>query len=248
MKFSLLFLMLAVSCQICAFQSGETLIYDIKYGVITAGESVMSIEEFAYKDSIETYRILSVAKTNSFFDKVFKVRDTIESIWRKSDLQALRFTKKLQEGTYRQHRIHFYYPEQNFTIYTKFGKKGSSEKRMEIPPGTQDILSAFYYFRGLEFEVGDTLVVNVTADGRNYPAKIVIHGTEKIDTIFGKIECFVTEPLLEGEAIFKQSGEIYIWVTNDEYRIPIMLSSKVIFGSFRAILKDARNVPYKILN
>lgn len=250
MKKLLIPLILFFVWNVHAFQPGETLIYDIKYGVITAGESTLSIEEFAYKDSIETYRILSVAKTNSFFDNVFKVRDTIESIWRKQDKQTLRFTKKLREGGYRQHRIHFYYPEQGFTIYTKIGlkTKESKEKRMDIPAGTQDILSAFYYFRQMDFAVGDTLQVNVTADGRNYPAKIVIRKLEKIDTIFGKKECFVTEPLLEGEAIFKQTGEILIWVTNDEYRIPIMLSSKIIFGSFRAILKDAKNVPFKIIN
>ncbi|HPR17699.1 MAG TPA: DUF3108 domain-containing protein, partial [Candidatus Cloacimonadota bacterium] len=133
-----------------------------------------------------------------------------------------------------------------FTIYTKFGKKGTKEKRMDIPPYTQDIFSAFYYYRLQEFGVGDTLVINVTADGRNYPARVVAHRLETIDTIFGEKECIVVEPILEGEAIFKQTGEIYIWLTNDEDKIPVLLSSKIIFGHFKAILTEAENVPYKI--
>jgi Protein of unknown function (DUF3108) len=246
-NFAILILLISI-CELTAFQIGESLTYDIKYGVITAGESTLSVEEFVYKDSIETYRILSIAKTNSFFDRVYKVRDTIESIWRKRDLQTLRFTKKLKEGNYRQHRIHLYYPEQGFTIYTKIGKKKTKEKRMDIPPGTQDILSAFYYLRQQEFTVGDTLVVNVTADGRNYPAKIIARKLQTIETIFGYKECIVTEPILEGDAIFKQTGKILIWITNDEYKIPVKLSSKIIFGSFKAILKNAKNVPYKVIN
>ena len=231
-----------------AFQNGETLIYDIKYGIITAGESTLTLKETTYWDTVACYQILSKASTNSFFDKVYKVRDEIESIWRIRDLQTLRFTKKLREGNYRQHRIHFYYPEQGFTIYTRIGKNKTKEDRMDIPPFTQDILSSFYYLRQQEFTVGDTVVVNVTADGRNYPAKIIARKLEKIDTIFGEKECIVAEPILEGEAIFKQTGEIYIWITNDEYKIPVKLSSKIIFGSFNAILKNAKNVPYKIID
>ncbi|RLC48192.1 MAG: hypothetical protein DRI23_10650 [Candidatus Cloacimonadota bacterium] len=243
------FILLVLVWNLTAFQNNETLIYDIKYGMITAGESSLSIEESTYKDSIDIYRILSIAKTNSFFDNVFKVRDKIESIWRKDDMQSLRFTKKLKEGKYRQHRIHFYYPEQGFTIYTKFGRKTkkAKEKRMEIQPFTQDILSAFYYFRYQDFAVGDTVTVNVTADGRSYRAKIIGRKLVTIETIFGNKECIVAEPIIDGEAIFKQTGKILIWVTNDEYKIPVKLSSKIVFGSFKAILKDAKNVPYKIV-
>ncbi|HQO18189.1 MAG TPA: DUF3108 domain-containing protein, partial [Candidatus Cloacimonas sp.] len=60
------------------------------------------------------------------------------------------------------------------------------------------------------------------------------------------IECLVIEPKLKGEAIFKQSGRILIWVTNDEYKIPVRLESKITIGSFVAILKSAQQVPYKI--
>jgi Protein of unknown function (DUF3108) len=249
MKSFIVLLIILFCWNLTAFQNGETLTYDIKYGMITAGESTLSIEESSYKDSIETYRILSVAKTNSFFDNVFKVRDEIESIWRKDDMQPLRFTKKLKEGKYRQHRIHFYYPEQGFTIYTKFGRKTkkAKEKRMEIQPFTQDILSAFYYFRHQEFAVGDTITVNVTADGRSYRAKIIGRKLATIETIFGEKECIVAEPIIDGEAIFKQTGKILIWITNDEYKIPVKLSSKIIFGSFKAILKNAKNVPYRIV-
>ena len=248
MKRIVILVILMIACELAAFQVGESLTFDVKYGVIKAGEATLSIGETTYWDTVACYQIKSLAKTNSFFDKIYKVRDRMESIWRKRDLVSLRFTKKLKEGKYRQHRIHFYYPEQGFTIYTKFGRKTKlpKEKRMEILPKTQDIFSAFYSCRLQEFTVGDTISINVTTDGRSYPAIVVAHRLEKIETIFGKKECIVVEPMLEGDAIFKQTGEIYIWLTNDEYKIPVLVSSKIIFGHFRAILKDAKNVPFKI--
>jgi len=236
-----------LSIQLSAFEIGEKLIFQIKYGIIKAGETTLQINTHIYTDSTECYKIESLAKTNSFFDNVYKVRDKIESIWDKKQLVTRRFTKKLQEGSYRQYRIHFYYPEQNFTIYTKFGRKTKKfkEKRIEIPAGTQDILSAFYYLRLQKFTVGDTLTINVTSDGRNYPADVIILREEVMETIFGDINCFVVEPILKGDAIFKQTGKILVWITADEHKIPVKMSSKIVFGSFKAILKDAENVPYE---
>jgi len=243
----IILLIVTISIQLFAFEMGEKLTFKIRYGIINAGEATLQINSHIYTDSTECYIIESLAKTNSFFDNVYKVRDRIESIWDKNELVTRRFTKKLQEGSYRQYRIHFYYPEQNFTIYTKFGRKTKQfkEKRMDIPTNTQDILSALYYLRLQEFAVGDTLTINVTADGRNYPADVIVHRMEMIETIFGDNNCFVVEPILEGDAIFKQTGKILVWLTADEYKIPVKMRSKIVFGSFKAILKDAENVPYK---
>jgi len=61
---------------------------------------------------------------------------------------------------------------------------------------------------------------------------------ETINTVLGKKECLVLEPGLDGEAIFKQTGEIHIWVTNDDYKIPVLMQSKIVFGNFKALLKS----------
>ncbi len=229
-----------------AFQTGEKLTFSIKYGIITAGQAVLEVSETVYHDTIDCYLIRSTSRTNSFFDTVFKVRDKIESVLDKKRFVSYKFTKKLKEGLYRQHRIHFYYPDQNFSLYLKYSKKHKrfKEKRMEIPSDTQDILSAFYWTRTQDLEVGKSVFINVTVDGLNCNTEIKILRKEEIETIFGMKECLVIEPVLLGEAIFKQTGNILVWITNDEYKVPVKMESKIIFGSFKAILKDAENVPY----
>ncbi|MDD3049601.1 MAG: DUF3108 domain-containing protein [Candidatus Cloacimonetes bacterium] len=231
-----------------SFQNNEKLTFKIKYGIISAAEAVLEVREELYRDSTEIYKISATTETNSVFDKVFKVRDYIESIWRKDDLVSLRFTKKLREGNYQQYRIHYYYPEQNLSIYMKYGRKSKTfnEKQMEIPERTQDIFSAFYWVRNHEFSVGDSIDVNVTVDGGNYVTRVNILEEEKVDTIFGKINCFKIEPILKGESIFNQTGRVFIWLTADEHKIPVLLESKIIFGSFRAILEKAENVALEI--
>ena len=114
------------------------------------------------------------------------------------------------------------------------------------PFTTQDVLSAFYYVRNQSLTPGRKVNVNITVDGRAVDTEVLVHRREELSSIFGRIKCLVIEPRLKTEGIFKQSGSIMIWITDDAYKIPIQVQSAVTFGSFVAKLKDAKNVPYKI--
>ncbi|MCK9329205.1 MAG: DUF3108 domain-containing protein [Candidatus Cloacimonetes bacterium] len=239
-----------------AFQDGERLSYDIKYGIISAGEAVLNANILDAKkdnDSLivdpfalhKRWHITSIARTNSFFDNIFKVRDKIESVSILDSMFSLRFEKNMREGKYRQHRIHQNYPDLNMSIYTRYSRsqKKYINQRMDIPDKTFDLLSAFYKVRTMDLTPGKTYKINITADGKNYVALVIVHRIETIETIFGdKTECLVLEPALQGESLFKQTGEIFIWLTNDNNKIPVLLQSKVIFGNFKAILNKAENI------
>jgi len=245
---ALLCLLLAASLLPAEFMPGERLTYKVKYGAITAGEATRMIREDTFRDTTPVWRITSQAGTNSFFDNIFKVRDEIESIWEKNRRVSVRFTKKLHEGNYRQLRTHSYYPDQKFSIYSRFNFKRQTydETRMEIPANTQDVLSALYTVRGMQLAPGKSVWVQVVADGRAYNAEVRVLRRETEKTIFGKIPCLVIEPVLKGEAIFKQTGQIFIWLTDDKWHIPVKVQSKIVFGSFYAVLDDADQVALKI--
>lgn len=221
----------------------ERLVYDIRYGIVTAGEASLNIHKYNYREQ-PVWKIFSTAETNSFFDKIFKVRDYIESIATSDSLYSLRFTKRMQEGKYRQHRIHENYLEQNLSVYSSFSySKGLfNDRTLKIPKDTYDILSSFYKVRTMDLVPGQTVELSVTADGKNFIALIHVLRKETISTFLGPKSCLVIEPALEGDALFKQTGEIHIWLTDDERKLPVLLQSKVIFGNFRATLKSIEKV------
>jgi hypothetical protein len=233
---SLLFL----AVHLFSIQKEEKLTFNVKYGFISAAEAVMEITEYTHHDSIDCWLFTTRSRTRPFFDHIFRVRDEIESVIDKEKLISYRFEKKLNEGKYKQHRIHLYYPDQNITYYLKYSRKSKQFKqnKMEIPDNTHDMLSAFYYVRNQQLVVGDTLSINVTVDGVSVVTKVLILELETIETIFGdKTECLVIEPILETEAVFKQTGRIKIWLTNDANKIPVKMESKITFGSFKAYLE-----------
>lgn len=212
--------------------------YDVKFGMIKAGTGSLQINNAVYNDSIPVYKILFTARTNKFFDTFYKVRDEIVSWWRKDSLIPLEFTKKLKEHKYRQRRTHYYYHDQLFSMYYNFSfkKHKLKEKRIEILANTQDILSAFYLFRTYDLKVGESYNIDITVDGKNFPAEINVLRKETIKTEIGEKKCFVVQPKLASDAVFRQKGNIFIWITDDEDRIPVKVRSKIVYGSFYAIL------------
>ncbi|RLC47872.1 MAG: hypothetical protein DRH57_03270 [Candidatus Cloacimonadota bacterium] len=227
------------------FQVGEKLSFQVDYEFVNAGIATLEIPKIDTVFRHPCYNIRSIAKTNGLFSMFFKVRDQIDSYWDTELFVTRKYVKKLLEGSYKQFRIHYYFPEDTTTTYIKYKKSKRIEKKFKTLPSTQDVLSAFYKVRMMNFEVGDSMFINVTADGRNYRAKINVEKKEVLDTIFGKKECFLIVPVLKGEAIFKQKGKIEIWVTADKYKIPVMLKSKAIIGYFKAKLIDAEKVKIK---
>lgn len=132
-----------------AFQDGEKLTFNINYGIISAGQATLEIKEIDFREDTPAYQITSTARTNRFFDRIFKVRDEIESIMDRESLTSHRFTKRLREGRYRQHRIHFYYPEQEFSIYMRYSFPIESFRKKEWK--SRQILRIFFQpFTGCE--------------------------------------------------------------------------------------------------
>ena len=244
---SLLMMLLAGNVFSVPFMDGEKLSFDVKYGLINAAEATLEARSSVYQGS-PVWMLSTNARTQPFFDRIFKVRDRVESWWDKDTLLPYKFAKNLQEGSYKQHRVHIYNHEAKTSTYQKWSFTNSrfDNSQMDIPSGSQDILSAFYSVRGLPLVVGRSVIVNIVADGLIMKTEVVVHRKESLKTIFGEIECLVIEPKLKGEAVFKQSGRILIWITNDEYKIPVRLESKITIGSFVAVLKSAQQVPLRV--
>lgn len=245
----ILLLMVIMTISLYSIQDKEKLTFNIRYGIVSAAEAELYTRHILYTDAyhkepVKALKITSKANTYSFFDVFFKVRDSIISVSEKKTGLALYYEKNLREGGYKQRRLHNYDRENKKCIYQKwsYGKKEFSTEEVPITKDTYDFLGAFYHIRQQKLAVGDTLLMNLSGDGSTFATRIVVHKREIIKTIFGKKYCLKIEPQLAGETIFQNSGRIFIWVTDDEFKIPVQMESEVKFGSFVADLKDAENV------
>jgi hypothetical protein len=56
----------------------------------------------------------------------------------------------------------------------------------------------------------------------------------------GSFQSLKVKALMRFEGIFMDRGEIYVWLTDDDRRIPVMMQSKIKVGSVSAKLVSKR--------
>ncbi len=214
-----------------AIKVGEKLVFSVRYGILRAGEATMEITGIEEVDRNPCYHVVSRAKSNSFFDRIFKVRDTVQTWMDVEFLFSRRFEKSLREGGFQRHETVEMDQEHRMAKYND----GSV---FEFAAGAHDILSAFYYARTLSLEPGEEFWLESHTDRKNYPLKVTVHGRETIRTPAGKYDCLVVEPMLRTPGLFKHEGKLTIWLTDDSRRMPVQMRSKVAIGSITVVLTD----------
>ncbi len=220
---------------IVPFGEGENLLFAIQYGLIYAGDATLEVRSNAELYGRQAYHLVSVARTNKAFDVVYKVRDKHESYMDMENLYSLRFEKHLREGKFRRDKVVEFDQVRHVAIYP--------DKEVGIPPGTQDFISAFYYIRTIPLEPGQAVWMPNHSDGKNYSMFVKALRREQIEVQAGKFDCLVLEPVLETSAIFENTGKLTIWITDDKFRMPVLMRSKVAVGSFEAVLKEFTLAP-----
>jgi len=219
-----------ISPEFVGFGVGEKLVFNVQYGLVTAGEATMEIRNLATLSGRPCYRVVTDARTNEFFSKFFTVRDRYESYIDTLELYSLRYEKHIREGKFKRDESVDFNQKTHRAIY--------KDKTVPIPPRSQDVLSALYYVRTLPLKVGQSIAIANHTDGKNYPLIVKVHGRERVKVDAGEFDCLVVEPILRGPGVFTQKGRLTVWITDDKRRMPVLMKSKVIIGHVAAILKS----------
>lgn len=226
-----------------AFAPGEKLTYRLSYGPLDAGEAVLTVDKTAKKvRGRELWKVRGVGRTISAFEWFYKVNDIYESYMDKEGMFPWMFVRRVNEGGY--------IINQDYTFYQhKKVVDNGKGKKFGVPNMVQDMISAFYYARTLDYDkakVGDVFGVNIFLDDELYPAKIKYKGKEIIKTKNGKIRCHKFAPVVQEGRIFKSEDDLTVWITDDGNKIPIVAKAKIQVGSLKMHLVKFENLKNKI--
>ena len=84
---------------------------------------------------------------------------------------------------------------------------------------------------------GKDVVFDIVNREKQYPLVVKVLGKETVKTDAGKFNCWVVEPQFRGEGLFIAKGKsLKVWLTDDEYRMPVKMEAEVFIGSVYAEL------------
>ncbi len=227
-----------------SFQPGEKLTYKVYYNVgmmyIGAGEVTFSVS-LEHLGGKAVYHVLGDGRTYRSYDWIFKVRDRYETYIDTATMLPARFIREVNEGDYhKENEVTF-----DQTAHTAVSRNGT----FQVPPCVQDVMSAIYYARNIDFDQyqpGDKIPFTMFLDNEVYHIYVRYMGRETVDTRYGKFKAIRFKPLLIKGTIFEGGEKMTVWVTDDKNRIPVRVNSPISVGNIKVDMIGYKNLRYPL--
>ncbi len=214
---------------VSAFTFNEKLDFRIHYGFINAATVTMEVgNAIEQQYGRDCYHIKAEGKTLKSFDWAYKVRDKFDSYVDAEAVAPIKFTKSIQEDNYLDNDlVAFKHAKKKL-----YGTKGV----LDMPQYTQDVISAVYYIRNIDFsnaKKGDTYPLDIYLDNKIYNLGFKYDGKETIKTDIGTVRCLKFVPTLVVDRVFKDKDDMTIWVSDDLNKIPVRVKANIAVGSIK---------------
>ena len=213
-----------------AFQAGEKLSYVLHYGWLNAGVATLELKEA--EQDVEGRGILHAVGTGvstGAFNAFYKVNDRYESYLDEEGVFPWVFIRRVNEGGYTINQDYLF-KQNRHTVVTQ------DKKSFNVAAGVQDMLSAFYYARTLDYanaQKGQEFTIPCFMDNKEWTLRMRFVKKENIKLRNGKYRCLKFQPVVQEGRIFKTNDDLNVWITDDANHIPVLAEAKVLVGSIK---------------
>lgn len=220
----------------------EKLVYDGYYnwGIIwvKAGRVEFSLSQSDKYPNAQKLEAVGVSLPS--WDWVFTVRDTLVSHYDENTYFPYEFSRKAHEGNYHK-TFDYKFDYKDSLVIGDVHRVGRYRRTDTVPlkSDTYDMLSVAWMTRELEFDKykkNELIPIRILIDSKIYDLYIRYLGTGKTKVAGQKRECYIFSPLLVKGEVFRGGEGMKIWVSKDEYRLPLLVEAKILIGSVKALL------------
>lgn len=233
------------SPQFYPFERGERELYRATWnGMFSVGTAAVTTTS-SMVDGKKVYQVRVDAKTSKALDLIWKMRDVISATFDAKSLAPSHYLFRQRENS----RI--IDTEAKLDVNSKRWavnrqQNGKPTKIYQFDSqNTFDPVTAVYLARSVDFKVGDKLYFKIFGGRYHYLLELFVEKKEPVELPSGKtVEAYKIVPRVQN---LKKTGyasrltEAAIWISTDERRLPVKLSSKIAFGSVQLeLMEDKR--------
>ena len=220
------------------FPVGESMIYNVYWGVIHVGTSRVTTE-WVEKDGKPLIRIRHVTRTNKAVASVYPVEDTMESVIEPTTFLPLYFRKNVSEGGYRAAEMTVFDHAKGEAEWGSF--KNNRHNTFPIEKDTRDLVTYMYWLRQTQFKQGLAITNRVMTDEKIYDLTLrckVVDGIE-LDR-YGKVNSARLIPTSSFNGLFVHKGTMTVWVSVDKRCVCTRIEAEVPVASIHIELDQVK--------
>ena len=236
--FSLCLCAAASFAQTSPLLPGEKLEYDISWRIFPAGQAQMSLARDTTGPLPSWHATVEVHSTG-IVSRLYKVEDVYSSTFQNGPLCSEQILKVIHEGSrHREIQIEFQRQRRMSVLKETDLAKNKLVRQAEnpIPPCAFDVVSALYYVRAQKLEIGKSFRVPVNDGSHTILIDVEVQAREEVKTPAGVFQTIRVEPQVFGGTLFKKSGRMLLWLTEDPTHRLVQLKAKLFIGTITAVV------------
>lgn len=217
------------------FPAGERLSYDLSWLAMRAGIATLTVQEGPVEGGRRRITLGMVARSSPVVTKFYPVDNRVASTVDVESFLPRHMTFSRREGKRSNEFDYTFRHSEGLVTAVKDGKSDE----LPIPSDAQDAISCLYYVRKvLPMAPGASLAMTVHHDKKNYRLNVRVEALETLEGSWGKRQTARVLVIMPFQGIFLNEGNIRVWFTTDEHRVPVKMKAKVIIGSIVAELTE----------
>jgi hypothetical protein len=104
-----------------------------------------------------------------------------------------------------------------------------NQKEIDIAPCTHDVIAGLYRLRAARIALGQSMEFPVS-DGKKFVrARVVAQAREQVKTPAGNYQTVRYEVFLFNDVLYRRKGRLFVWLTDDEFRVPVQIRARLQF-------------------
>ncbi len=209
----------------------EKFSYDIYWlGIYVGGAIVEAVNEG------DIIRITSQVHSAPVISAFYRVEDYAES--RVKDGRPFNFRIRQREGKYRSDKETIFDAGSGKITYYDY-LKGIKDEHVVTDNVFWDVISGFYYLRTKELEPEKTVFVDIFDSNKMLNAEVNVLGLGRVKMPEkGEIDAIIIRPILKSNGLFQHKGDIRVWLSKDENKMPVRVETSVPIGKVTAELRQ----------
>jgi Protein of unknown function (DUF3108) len=207
------------------FPAKQTLTYAVDWRVFPAGTATIHLEQVGGMQ-----HVVATGESIGAVNLLFRVNDRFESYFSRTTGCSTSFAKQLQEGRRRVvSTLRFLDGKQMLeekNLVTGTGKQLQSP----IPLCVTDLMSAIFYGGSQPMQPGASFHMPLADAMRVVDVTMKAEAREQIVTLAGTFQTIRVQPTADA-GVVKNRGNIWIWYTDDERRMPVQMRARLFWGT-----------------
>jgi hypothetical protein len=206
--------------------SHETLNYAIEWRLIPAGTAKLTWSPLPGGGPIggAASEIRLHLESEGLVSRLFRVSDDYTAMLGQNLCVQSTFLSAHEGNRNKETRVVFDAANRKAGYIEKDLTKNSTiNKEIEIPVCVHDVIGGLMVLRNLRLEPGKTAQIPLS-DGKKFvQARVESQRREELNTEFGTVKTIRYEVFVFDNVLFKRSGHLHVWLTDDDARLPVQL-------------------------